>query len=213
MEKIAFKLYLKYIKGVLNVHGIELIPTLHESELYINFKIRNPKNVPYTKMCLNGFVAESIFNFKQVTGLSVKWMENSGYDVDCEDLYVTKELYNDVDNKLKKIDTLKKQIGYDNLIIIVSHVKTKFSIVDRDMVKIENFVIPLDAYYKNIESGEEYFVSNESAVEDYTQENYKHRFSDSEDNYLSIDNVLDKYPTLVDKEWQVNYTITEFMEL
>jgi hypothetical protein len=215
ISKKIFDLYKKFIKGTLNVHGIELSPDLHESGSFIEFLFNNPKDLPYSKEGLSGFVQESFHDFGKFIGLDLLKLWRDKFDIDCEDLYVTEELYYRIDNTLKNIRDLK--LVYDWMTTVhlkVKHIKTNIFMENRDTLVVENVVKPLLAYYKIKSEDDEKSIKNielKDGVDEYEYLQTIRRFDDSETNYLIIDDVFNNYPALLDNDWQVNYTTTIFV--
>jgi hypothetical protein len=215
ISKKIFDLYKKFIKGTLNVHGIELSPNLHQSGSFIEFSFNNPKDLPYSKEGLSGFVQESFHDFGKFIGLDLLKLWSGKFDINCEDLYVTEELYYRIDNTLKNIRDLK--LVYDWMTTVhlkVKHVKTNIFMENRDTLVVENVVKPLSAYYEIKSEDDEKSIENievEDAVDEYEHLQRIRRFDDSETNYLIIDSIFDNYPALLDNDWQVNYTTTIFV--
>ena len=215
ISKKIFDLYKKFIKGTLNVHGIELSPNLHQSGSYIEFLFNNPKDLPYSKEGLSGFVQESFHDFGNFIGSDLRDLWGDKFDIDCDDFYVSEELYHKIDNTLKNIKDLK--LGYDWMTTVhlkVKHIKTNIFMENRDTLVVENVVKPLSAYYENKSEDGEKSIENiklEDGVYDYEHLQTIRRFADSDTNYLIIDDAVQDYPALLDYNWQLNYTITVFV--
>lgn len=215
ISKKIFDLYKKFIKGTLNVHGIELSPNLHQSGSYIEFSFDNPKDLPYSKEGLSGFIQESFYDFGNFIGLDVLKLWRDKFDIDCEDLYVTEELYSKIDDTLKNIRDLK--LVYDWMTTVhlkVKHIKTNIFMENRDTLVVENVVKPLSAYYEVKSEDDEKSIEDiklEDGVYDYEHLKTIRRYDDSETNYLIIDDVVQDYPALLDYDWQLNYTTTIFV--
>lgn len=85
---------------------------------------------------------------------------------------------------------------------------------NRDTLVVENFVKPLSAYYEIKSEDDEKSIENielKDGVDEYEHLQTIRRFDDSETNYLIIDSIFDNYPTLLDYDWQLNYTTTVFV--
>lgn len=209
-----FNFFRKFINNELDVLGIKLIPKSINDDYRIVFGLKNPQDLSYTLPCLYGYVQEEFQRFHVILGGAPHDNKYGIFHLDCPQIYVNNDLLTKTESilKSKKHLTLPPRKDKEHsLIFNVTNVDLKYSIVDKEIIKLTNFVKVNEVY--DTKNGLSILDTKESILSIKKYEDYiiHRRFDDSEVNYMDIDSLLHNYPTFEDYEWQVNYTVTEFV--
>jgi len=193
-----FDLFKKYIKGSIDVFGIILIPESLSEDGVLNIRLENPQDLPYNRTALEGYVNEEFNNFNAFVG---EFYDLSNFKLFAEELYLSDEFLFDIQKTLSDIKVLKSP---NNTRIVVNHKKFKVNKEGHrngiDGIHIINYVT-MNMKVKS---------DKEKLFYKYVK-GFSGRFDEHEINYLSVDDVMDKYPTLIDNDYQYSYVTTELL--
>jgi hypothetical protein len=206
-----FNFFKKFYNNELDILGIKLIPFSINSDYRIIFKLKNPKDLPYSSPALFGYVQEHYRTFHNFFGIPPHHNEYGVFILDFPEIYVNEELLtrtNSILKNKKHLELPKNKYVKQSLIFNVTNLEFNYSIIDKEMIKLTNIVNVNTVY--NTDEGFD-IMDIKSSIEQYEDFIIRGRFDDSESNYLGIDELLKDYPTFQDHEWQVNYTVTEFV--
>lgn len=199
------ELFRKYTKGEVKINGIVLTPQIWNINGELVFVIKNPNKVSYSKPALTGYLQEIFLDFHKMIGTHFK-SEYGDFELYGPDLYVSKDLYNRLDSQFN--DITKLNMG--DVKLDVTHKRFDINIVDSDMINIVNYVVPTNCEVLDVE--DVYFECDvKYGVLSYELHTKNSRFDEHEKNYMSLDNIIDEFPTFVDNDWQVFYTTTKFL--
>ena len=195
------ELYKKYLKGSLNVNGIELIPYKTDRINTIYFKIHNPNDVSYSEMSLKGWVTESISKFYEIIGIS----DEPIFEILGDSYYINNKLTNEINEYFNSIT----KITYKSLSIKVEHLGLSINFTNDNSLIIENYVKPLKATIQ-LTNGREKNTDLDFAIERYRNNQKLNKYDETEENYLKIDTILENENALIDHEWMVEFVVTKF---
>jgi hypothetical protein len=212
------KLFEKFVGGVIDLHGLKCIPvsvgefgTPHSSikEFYpIQFKLKNPNDVPYYSPIVVEELFEIVEEFSEYVNLNLE--SEVLLDGDPK-LYFNNEVKNEIQkvfNSVRQIDftTGSPFIGYKKWVINVESVGFKTESFDDDSFYIKNNVVPLSAT-KNGEN-----VDVNEAINEYIDEFLprSETYHETEYFYQDIDQIISRYP-LLNENYVATYYDTKFI--
>ena len=123
MDKRLIELYVnKFLKGNLNFHGINLIPTINEENniVTISWEMENPNKISYTRFATKNFIEASLEEFFDIIGHTVdaplgnrRGLIRTRYiklDDSIDDIYISSEMERTLEDKLRE----EVMIGFGN---------------------------------------------------------------------------------------------------
>ena len=203
--EILYKLYSKYNKSLILNDGFELLHSFDKDSGKFIFTINNNEK-PYSKKSLSSHIEESLYNFFSLLGFERAKTKilSSNYILNCQEMFLTEEFEKQTKDILKFINVLE----FNKLKLHVKHVRFEYKIksTDEDRIILYNYVNP------NLTNDElEIFGDKHQAVEEYRIHQRNEPADESDENYLDIDRLLNKYPSLIDYDWMYNMTKTIFI--
>ena len=202
-EKVL-ELYQKYLKGNLDINGVNLIPYKIDKIYTIYYKIDNPNDISYSEMALRGWITESIDKFYGIIGFDKK----PTFEIIGKSYYLNNDIKNQIDTFLNSINRVACN---NNLYIEVEHKGFSINFLNENSLLIENYVKPLKATIE-LTNGKHKKIDLDFAIERYKNSQKLSKYDETEENYLQIDNILEDQDALIDHEWMVEYVVTKFEE-
>ena len=196
------ELYKKYIKGEENIFGILLIPVSITDDYEITYHMDNPKKIPYSKSSIRGWLTERRSEFNNMLGLNIGELMY----LDCKNFYFNQELIDELTNYFTSVREIK--VGAWE--IRVRHGYFTAGIRQDDSLVVTNYVEPIRAEVNTQHVGR-VKTDLDTAISHYKAWQRSTKYDETEKNYSKFDEIIDKYPALVDGDWMVQYVITEFI--
>jgi len=196
------ELYKKYIKGEENIFGIRLIPVDITDDYEITYRMDNPKKISYSKQSIRGWITERREEFNNVLGLNIDEMMY----LDCDNFYLNQELIDELTSYFNSI----REVKVGPWEIRVRHGYFTAGIRNDDSFVVTNYVDPIRADLTTANAGWTK-TDLDTAISRYKNWQRQSKYDETERIYSKFDEIIDKYPALVDNDWMVQYVITEFI--
>jgi hypothetical protein len=216
-EKIL-KLFEKFVGGVIDLHGLKCIPvsvgefgTPHSSikEFYpIQFKLKNPNDVPYYSPIVGEELFEIVEEFSEYVNLN---LESEVLLGGKSKLYLSDEVQDEIQKVFDSVREIKFTtgtpfIGYKKWVINIESIGLKTTYFDEDSYYINNTVVPISATKndKNVDVNE--------AINTYIDEFLprSETYYETEEYYQGVDQVISRYP-LLNENYVATYYDTKFI--
>jgi len=211
-KEVMGKMFSKYFEGIEKIKGLNVKLISVDVANNFNFNVSVDDGVSYQRDSIVIYLIETVLEFLKIIGYG-----DFDFDVEIKDeletYHIGQDMYDKIDNTLSKIKQVKMKFGskHENTIKIdVQHVDTDVEFTDVNNFKITNIVKPIKGYYCYGDNNECDEVSVNDAVEQYLVMLRNRPYDDSDNNYLSIDELIDTYKIFNDGN-QVIYVLTEFV--